>query len=169
MLNCKQTIRDAWDLEDIPLEEYRHYLILTRYQHAMDFPQRCIWCMDYCPYPFWIILATIFFNIAFITLLHQETKEICKWFKYIHWHPETVTLLSCQVISIKHGVNVIHYFSHLIRANETRNKQFINTPKKLKALYEITDYWILAISWNWIPMVFSVICDILQKCNENIG
>jgi len=38
------------------------------------------------------------------------------------------------MISIKHGVDVIHYFSHLIRANGSRNTQFITGAKKLEAL-----------------------------------
>jgi len=38
------------------------------------------------------------------------------------------------MISIKHGVGVIHYFLHLIRANESRNTQFINGAKKLEEL-----------------------------------
>jgi len=48
------------------------------------------------------------------------------------------------MISIKHGVNVIHYFSHLIRANESRNTSFINGAKKLEALLVFADYSYLA-------------------------
>jgi len=48
------------------------------------------------------------------------------------------------MISIKYGVNVIHYFSHLIRANESRNTQFINGAKKLEVLLVFPDYSFLA-------------------------
>jgi len=72
-------------------------------------------------YQFWIILATIFFNTVFIASLHYCTKEKGKWFKHKRRHTETITGQNSQPISIKHGVGVIHYFSHLIWGNECRN------------------------------------------------
>jgi len=48
------------------------------------------------------------------------------------------------MISIKHGVDVIHSISHLIRANESRNTYFINGAKKLEALLVFADYSYLA-------------------------
>jgi len=44
------------------------------------------------------------------------------------------------MISLKDGVNVIHCFSHLIRANKSRNTQFINHTKKLEVLLVTADY-----------------------------
>jgi len=55
-------------------------------------------------------------------------------------HTKRITQLSDQMISIEAGGNVIHYFSHLIRANESGNTQFINGAKKLQALLVCTDY-----------------------------
>jgi len=52
------------------------------------------------------------------------------------------------MISIKCGVNAIHYFSHLIRANESRNTQSINSPKKLEQLLVFADYSYLASGRN---------------------
>jgi len=66
-------------------------------------------------YQFWIILATIFFNTVFIALLHYGTKEKGQWFKPKRRYTETITWLNSQMISIKHGVDVIHYFSQFIR------------------------------------------------------
>jgi len=44
------------------------------------------------------------------------------------------------MISTKHVVNVIQYFSHLIRANESRHTQFINAAKKLEVFLVFADY-----------------------------
>jgi len=71
-------------------------------------------------------------------------KEKGERFKHQRRYTETVTHLSDRNILIKHFVDVIHYFSHLIRANESRNTQFINGPKKLKALLVFADYSFLA-------------------------
>jgi len=43
------------------------------------------------------------------------------------------------MILLKHGVDGIHYFSHLIRANESRNTRFINGGKKMEVLLVFTD------------------------------
>jgi len=48
------------------------------------------------------------------------------------------------MISINHGANVIHNFSHLIRADKSRNTQFINGAKKLEGLLLFADYSLLA-------------------------
>jgi len=69
---------------------------------------------------------------------------------------------------MKHGVNVIHSISHLIKANESRNTQFINGAK-LEALLVFADYSFLASGWNGIPMSFGWICDIYHWCNEMLA
>jgi len=48
------------------------------------------------------------------------------------------------MISIKHGVDVIHYISHPSRANKSRNTHFINGTKKLEVLLGFADYSLLA-------------------------
>jgi len=42
-------LSDAWVLVDIHAEDCRHYLRLFECTWAIDFPQRRIWKMDYCP------------------------------------------------------------------------------------------------------------------------
>jgi len=74
----------------------------------------------------------------------RKTKEKGERFKHKPRYTETITELSVQKISIKHGVNVIHSISHLIRANESRNAQFINGAKKLEAVLVFADYSFLA-------------------------
>jgi len=64
------------------------------------------------------------------------------------------------MISIKHGVDVIHHVSYLIRVNESRNTQFINGAEKLEAPIVFADYSFLARGGNGIPMLFGSICDI---------
>jgi hypothetical protein len=49
-------------------------------------------------------------------------------FKHKCRHTKTIIGLNSQKISIKHGVDVIHYFSHLIRANECRNMYISKNP-----------------------------------------
>jgi len=72
-------------------------------------------------YQFWIILATIFFNTVFITSLHYDTKERGNWLRPKCRYTETTTRQNSQKISITDGVDVIYYFSHFIKANESRN------------------------------------------------
>jgi len=74
----------------------------------------------------------------------KETKEKGKRFKHIPRYTETITQLSDRKISTKHAVDVIHSISHLIRANESRNTQFINGAKKLEVLLVVADYSFLA-------------------------
>jgi len=74
----------------------------------------------------------------------KEMKEKGERFKHKPRYTETITQLSDRKISIKHGVDVIHCISHLIRANERRNTQFINGAKKLEVLLVFADYAFLA-------------------------
>jgi len=74
----------------------------------------------------------------------KETKETGERFKHKPRYTETITQLTYQKISIKHGVDVIHSISHLIRAKERRNTQCINGAKKLEALFVFVDYLFLA-------------------------
>jgi len=74
----------------------------------------------------------------------KETKDKGERFKHKPWYTKTITLLSDQKISIQHGVDVSHSISHRIRANESRNTQFINGSKKLEALLVFADYSLLA-------------------------
>jgi len=48
------------------------------------------------------------------------------------------------MISIKYGIDIIRYFSHLVRAHESRNTQFINSAEKLEKLPEFVDNSYLA-------------------------
>jgi len=74
----------------------------------------------------------------------KETKEKGERLKHKPRYTKTITQLSDRKISIKHGVDVIHSISHLIRANKSRNTQFINSAKKLEALLVFADYSFLA-------------------------
>jgi len=74
----------------------------------------------------------------------EKTKEKGKRFKHKPRYTETITQLSDRKISIKQCVDVIHSISHLIRANERWNTQFINGTKKLQALLVFADYLFLA-------------------------
>jgi len=47
-------------------------------------------------------------------------------------------------MSIKHSVDVLHYFFRLIRATKSRNTQFINGAKMLEVLVAFADYSYLA-------------------------
>jgi len=90
----------------------------------------------------------------------KETKEKGEKFKHKPRYTETIPKLSNPKILINCGVNGIHSISHLIRANECRNTQFINSAKKLGALLVFADYLFLASGGNGIPMSFGSICDI---------
>jgi len=57
------------------------------------------------------------------------------------------------MITIKHGVKGIQYFSHLISADESRNTQFINGAKKQLALLVFGDFLYLVCGTNSIPML----------------
>jgi ABC-type uncharacterized transport system ATPase subunit len=83
-------------------------------------------------------------TLYFVPHYIQETKEKGERLKLTRRYTETITQQSDRKISIKHGVNVIHSISHLIRANESRNTQFINGANKLEALLVFADYLFLA-------------------------
>jgi len=73
---------------------------------------------------------------------------------------ETITRLSDPMISIKRSLNVIHEISHLVRANEPRNTQFINGAKKMEAHHVFPNDSSLGCGWMWIGMAFGSIYDI---------
>jgi len=73
----------------------------------------------------------------------KETKEPGETFKYKTQYTESITQVSHREVSIKHAVGVIQSISHLIRANESRNTEFINGAKKLEALLLFADYLFL--------------------------
>ena len=76
----------------------------------------------------------------FVPRYIKETKENGERFKNTRRYTETITQLSNRKMSIKHGVDVIHSIPHLIRANESRNTEFINGAQKLEALLVFADY-----------------------------
>jgi len=59
-------------------------------------------------------------------------------------YTKTIPRLSDGMISIKHGVNVIHSISHVIRADESRNRQLINGAQKLEDLLVFAEQLYLA-------------------------
>jgi methylaspartate ammonia-lyase len=75
----------------------------------------------------------------FVPRYIKEMKVKGERLKYKCWYIDTITQLSGQKLSIKHGVDVIHSISDLFRANESRNTQFINCAQKLKALLVFAD------------------------------
>jgi len=74
----------------------------------------------------------------------KETKEKGDRFKHKCRYTASVTQLSDRNIPIKQGIHVIHYFPHLIRANESRNTESINSVMKLEAILVYADYSFLA-------------------------
>jgi len=91
-------------------------------------------------YQFSIILAIICFNTVSFASLHYGTKEIGDSFRHKCRYAKIIPKLSDQMISIEHGVGVIHLLSHIIRVEESRNTQFIIGEKKLKAYFVFTNY-----------------------------
>jgi len=80
----------------------------------------------------------------FVPRYIKETKEKGERFKHTPKNTEIITQLTDRKISIQHGVDVIHSISHLIRANESRNTQFINGAKELEAVIVFANYLFLA-------------------------
>jgi len=72
------------------------------------------------------------------------------------------------MISIVHCVNVIHYIPHLIRANQSRSTEYINSGKKLEVQRVFVGNSCLASWWNWFPMIFGWIGDIWYRWNEMV-
>jgi len=89
---------------------------------------------------YWPSSSTMYFVPRYI----KETKEKGERFKHKLRYTKTITQRSDRKISIKHGVDVIHSISHLIRANKSGNTQFINGTKKLEALLVFADYLFVA-------------------------
>jgi hypothetical protein len=74
----------------------------------------------------------------------KERTEKGERFKHKQRYTKTITQLSNRKISVKHALKVIHSITHLIRVNEYRNTQFINSAKKLEVLLVLADYLFLA-------------------------
>jgi len=138
--NHKQTLRDAWVLMDIHSEDCRRYLRLFGCTWTIDFPQQRMWCMDYCSLSLLNHTSRHLLQHCILCLATSGKRRKKVRFKHKCRDTETIPQLSDWKISIKHGVNVIHSISHLIRANESRNTQFINSTKKLEALLVFADY-----------------------------
>jgi len=158
--NHKQTLRDAWVLIDIDSEDCRYYQRLSGCPRAIDFPQWELGCMDYCAssilnHTRYYVLQYSIYCLA--TLRNQKNGT---WFKHTSRYTKTITRLSSQMISIKHVVNVIHYLSHLIRANESRNTQFIHGARQLEVLLVFGYCSYLPSGWNGNRMLFGSIGDI---------
>jgi len=62
----------------------------------------------------------------------EEPKKMVSDSKMKAGNTKIITQLSNGMLSIKHGVKVIHKISHLFRAYQCMNKQFINCAKKLE-------------------------------------
>jgi len=84
-------------------------------------------------------------TLYFVPRYIKETKEKGERIQRKPRYTETITQLRDRKISIKHGVDVIHSISHLIRANKSRNTQFIHGGKKLEALIPFADYSFVAM------------------------
>jgi len=141
------------------------YLYLSGCTQVIDFPQPWTWFKDYWLlsllnhssyyfYQHWIMHLTTFRNQR----KWQVNKQQCRYTK-------TITGVSNQMISLDYGVNVIHYFSHLVWADECRNTWFINGTRKVQALLVFPNYSYLASAWNGIRMLFGSICDIYHRWN----
>jgi len=60
----------------------------------------------------------------------------------------------------KHGLNFIHWISHLLGVQESWNMQFITRFKNPNSLHVSPDNSFLVSQVNWIQMMFGLICDI---------
>jgi len=116
-----------------------------------------------------LIQAFNFFIILFISLLHYGTKEEAELFKYYHRYTEPITWLHDQMRATKYGINIIHCFSHPIRADESWNTQCINAAMILEAHNVVAENSYLASGWNWITVSFDSICNMWQWFNDVFG
>jgi len=64
------------------------------------------------------------------------------------------------MISIEHGSNVIEYIFHLMRADTTRNAEFISSIYKQEGLDVVANMSYLVSGWNRIPMPVGLLSDI---------
>jgi len=69
----------------------------------------------------------------------------------------------------EHCVDVIHYFSHSIKADESRDTQFINGAQKPEALLVFADDSDMGGGWIGILMSFGSIGDIQHRCNDMLA
>jgi len=58
------------------------------------------------------------------------------------------------MISIEHGVNVIHYISHVIWADDSSITKFVIGAQKLKVFLVFADSSYMVRGGNWIAMLF---------------
>jgi len=122
--------------------------------------------MDYCSLSLlnrasYLLLQSCIFCLA--TLRNQRKRWVIQTKMQLHRNNNPTKW------SIKHGVNVIHSICSLIRANESRNTQFIKDPKMLEALLVLADYSYLASAWNWIPLSCGSIRYMWQRRNEALA
>jgi hypothetical protein len=149
----RRTVRVSWDSPDVHMQS----ISLNPVYNA--------WIIVH--YQFWIILATIFFNTEFTALLHHGTKETGKWFKHKSRHTDTITRLNSRKISIKHGVDVIHYFSHLIRANEAGTHYWSTVPRSYRRsvyLLIIRTWQVVEIELQWRSARFVISNKGVMRC-----
>jgi len=152
---------------DYCLWNCRHCLRLSGWTWVITFPEHQLWCMDYCSLS--LLNHTcchLLQHSIFLPHYIKEIKEKGNWFKYKRRNTKTISLLQDRMIPIKRCVDVIHHFSHLIRANECKNIQFINGARKVEVLILFAEYLSLARGSSGICMMFGSSCKILQRCNE---
>jgi len=167
--NHTHTLSDVWVLVNIYVKDCRHHLRLSECTQAIYFLQWRLWCLAYCSlsllnHTSYHLLQHFIFYLA--KLRTQRKRGVIS---HKHRYSKTITRLSNWMITAKHAVKVIQYFSHLIRANETWNTQFINNANPLEALHVFPDDSYLMSGWNWIQMLFASICDIYQRWNEMLA
>jgi hypothetical protein len=134
---------------DIHSEDCRCDWKLSWCTKAIDFPQWLIWWMDYCSIS--LLHHTSYGHLqhcilSLSTLRNERKKQVITSSMEGY---QTRTRQSDWKVSIKHGVNVIHSITHLIRSDESRNNKFINGARTPEAFLVWAQYSYLASGWNY--------------------
>jgi len=157
--NPQLPLRNAWVLVEFHSEVCRYYLRFSR----------CTWGIEY---PLHMMRGVLFITNFYILIYYPASDStFCCIHRYITepknigsdlnmnaGNTRTETWLSDRMTSIDHHLNAIHYTSHLIRADKSRNTQFINIGRKLETSLVLSNNLGLANWWNLIPISFCSIC-----------
>ena len=103
-------------------------------------------------------------RLYFVPRYIKQTKEIGERLYYKRRYTEGITQLSDRNISIKHAVDVIHNFCHLIEANKSRNVQFITGTSSCRRSL----YCLIIRSWSVDGMEFEGRFDRFRISNRGV-
>ena len=81
---------------DIHSEDCRRHLRLSRWTWAINFPQRQIWCIDYCSLSLLNHTSYHLLQQYIVCLATLRNQTNCEWFKHKHQYTKSITRLSDQ-------------------------------------------------------------------------